>query len=138
VADDGLFLHAQPGLVEADVDHLAVAAAPRMKDRHQERAGAEDGRPGVGERHRHRTGARSGNPVANCIPQNAWAIPVVAPLARQRPGLAERRDAQDGEALVWSGGSSRATAPPPRGGPAVVLHDGVGGKRSASRARARA
>ena len=134
------FLHAQPGLVEADVGiDLTVAAAPRVKDRHQ-RARRRRGRAVQASASGTVTGigARSGIPSRTACrrtPGRSDRRPARSPAARS--GRTARRAGRRRRWLpgaIASGARPAASSPP---GP-VVLHDGVGEQRPAARARARA
>ena len=90
MTDDDVLLQAQRRLVQAEVDDLPVTAAPRVKDRHQERAGAEDRGPCFSERHRHRNRRAIGKSRRELHARERLGDAIVAALAGERPGLAER------------------------------------------------
>ena len=100
VADHHFLLQPEAHLVEADVDHLPVPAPPRVEDRHQEPARALDRGPGLGQRHRHRHRRAVREAGGELHARERLGDAVVAALGRERPGLAEGRDAQEGEARV--------------------------------------
>ena len=100
MADDDFFLHAERGLIEADVHDLTVAAPPSVEDGHQERRRAEHGRPRLGQRHGDRQRRAIGEAGRELDTGECLRDPVVAALARQRAGLAERRDAQQGQTRI--------------------------------------
>ena len=100
MAEDHFFLHAERGLIEADVDDLAVAAPPGVEHRHQERRGAEHGRPCLGQGHRDRQWRTIGEARRELHAGERLGDAIVATLARQRPGLTERRDAQQRQTRI--------------------------------------
>jgi len=63
---------------------------PRVKDGHQERAGAEDRGPRLGQRHGHRNRRAIGESRRELHTGERLGDAIVAALAGQRPGLAER------------------------------------------------
>ncbi len=100
MAHHDLLLQPQACLVEPDVGHLPVPAAPGVEDGHQQRAGALDRGPALGQRHRDRRGRAVREAGDELHAREGLRDAVVAARARQRPGLAEGRDAQHRQTQV--------------------------------------
>ena len=114
--DDDFLLHAQADLVEPEIDDLPAAAAARVEDRHQEAIGAVDAGPAIEERQRDGNRRSVGKARRELHAGEGLRDAIVAALAGERAGLAERRDAQDGQARVARvqrvGRQSRGFEPP--------------------------